>query len=155
MKNVCDLQVISQAHAVVLASGTLSPIESLKAQLFPNQNVCAFSCGHVVPKENLLAIALQKGPSGEDLDFRHQKRSQPSATEQLGRLLLNFCRAVPQVTRFPGYLAASAVLLPTPFPAPRCSIACHLLYTSETDALSLAWILGVGWGWSCWHTDQG
>lgn len=54
-------QVVQQAHAVVLASGTLSPIASLTRQLFPSTNpeaISHFSCGHVVPKERLLAIAL-------------------------------------------------------------------------------------------------
>ena len=57
----CDPQVVEQAHAVVLASGTLSPIASLTRQLFPSlpeEAITHFSCGHVVPKENLLAIAL-------------------------------------------------------------------------------------------------
>ena len=55
------VQVVEQAHAVVLASGTLSPVASLTRQLFPGlppSAITHFSCGHVVPKENLLAIAL-------------------------------------------------------------------------------------------------
>ena len=57
----CWLQVVRQAHAVVLASGTLSPIASLTRQLFPTlppSAITHFACGHVVPKDRLLAIAL-------------------------------------------------------------------------------------------------
>jgi len=55
------MQVVQQAHAVVLASGTLSPIASLTRQLFPTLPPSAinhFACGHVVPKEQLLALAV-------------------------------------------------------------------------------------------------
>ena len=44
-------QVLSPAHAVVLASGTLAPIASLQQQLFPGLPAARlhhFSCGHVV-----------------------------------------------------------------------------------------------------------
>lgn len=90
------LQVIGQAQSVILASGTLSPFDSLKAQAFPEQKVKTFACGHVIPRDHLLAVALQKGPSGDDLDFRHKKRSEAKSFEQLGRLLVNFCQVVPQ-----------------------------------------------------------
>lgn len=46
---------------MVLASGTLSPIASLTRQLFPTlapSAITHFACGHVVPKDRLLAIAL-------------------------------------------------------------------------------------------------
>lgn len=44
-------QVLSPAHAVVLASGTLAPVASLQQQLFPElppAQLHHFSCGHVV-----------------------------------------------------------------------------------------------------------
>lgn len=53
-------RVVSAAHAVVLASGTLSPLESV-LQLFPGtppERVHRFACGHVVPRERLQALAL-------------------------------------------------------------------------------------------------
>ena len=55
------LQVLAEAHAVVLASGTLSPIASLSQQLFPGlapDRLSHFSCGHVVGKERLLALVV-------------------------------------------------------------------------------------------------
>ncbi len=55
------LQVLAEAHAVVLASGTLSPVASLSQQLFPGlapDRLSHFSCGHVVGKERLLALVV-------------------------------------------------------------------------------------------------
>jgi hypothetical protein len=43
--------VVSSAHAVVLASGTLAPLAALQQQLFPGlppARLRHFSCGHVV-----------------------------------------------------------------------------------------------------------
>ena len=33
--------------------------------------------GHVIPPEHLLAVALEKGPSGMELDFTYQSRDSP------------------------------------------------------------------------------
>lgn len=38
------------------------------------------------------------GPSGRALDLRHATRGQSAMMDELGRLLLNVCQAVPQVT---------------------------------------------------------
>jgi chromosome transmission fidelity protein 1 len=66
-------QILSGARSVILASGTLAPVEALRAQLFPGLPVAAvrhFECGHVIDPGNLVALALGKGPSGAPLDFR-------------------------------------------------------------------------------------
>jgi len=91
------LQILQSAHAVVLASGTLAPMASLQHQLFPGKKVYTFSCGHVIPKSRLLALALANSPSGAPLDLKHRQRSQPATLDQLGRMLINICQAVPQV----------------------------------------------------------
>lgn len=49
------------AHALILASGTLAPVSALTTQLFPGvpaADVGRFACGHVVPRDRLLALAL-------------------------------------------------------------------------------------------------
>ena len=89
--------MLEAAHAVILASGTLAPTALLQRQLFPGAPVRAFSCGHVVPRERLLALALGQGPSGASLDFRHPQRSQQPVIDDLGRMLVNVCQTVPQV----------------------------------------------------------
>ena len=90
----------------MLASGTLAPVTALQRQLLPvaASNVLRyFSCGHVVPANRLLALAVGAGPSGAALDFRHTARAVPAAMDELGRLLSNICQIVPQVWSYPLY----------------------------------------------------
>lgn len=93
------MQVIDQAHAVVLAGGTLQPMEELQYRLYPHlkeSQIHAFSCGHIVPPENVLAIAVARGPTGRTFDFTYQSRSLPEIMEELGRLLFNLSLVVPE-----------------------------------------------------------
>jgi hypothetical protein len=63
-----QVQVTAQAHALILASGTLAPVSALTTQLFPDmvpKSIGRFACGHVVPREQLLALAL--GNEGSSL----------------------------------------------------------------------------------------
>mmetsp|Transcript_16318 Transcript_16318/g.45473 ORF Transcript_16318/g.45473 Transcript_16318/m.45473 type:complete len:894 (-) Transcript_16318:152-2833(-) len=101
-------QIVSSAHAVVLASGTLSPVDSLIQQLFPSVDpgrLHRFSCGHVVPPSQLLALPLGVGPGGAPLDLRHSCRSKPSTIDQVGMMLSNLCGIVPEgmVVFFPSF----------------------------------------------------
>ena len=92
----CFFDIASEAHAVVLASGTLSPLEPV-LQLFPEiplDKMHRFSCGHVVGKERLIAIPLGSGPTGQVLDFRHEARSAHNTMDELGRILINVCNSV-------------------------------------------------------------
>lgn len=107
-------QVTAAAHALILASGTLAPVSALTAQLFPGMpaaGVGHFACGHVVHRDRLLALALGTGPSGRALDLRHSSRGQPAVMDELARLLLNVCQAVPQglVVFFPSFAYAEQV----------------------------------------------
>eukprot|EP00884_Botryococcus_braunii_P018140 jgi/Botrbrau1/5009/Bobra.0396s0030.1 len=107
-------KVVAQARAVILASGTLSPVASLQAHLFPSvpaERMRHFSCGHVVGRERLLALAVGKGPSGRSLELRHGQRSLPALIDELGNLLVNVCQAVPAgvVVFFPSFAYAEEV----------------------------------------------
>jgi len=100
-------KVASSAHAVILASGTLSPLEPV-LQLFPStpkESIHNYACGHVVSKSRLLALAVGAGPSGATLDFRHASRSAHATMDELGRLLVNVCSAAPGgvVVFFPSF----------------------------------------------------
>lgn len=75
------LQIAGQAHAVVLAGGTLQPIEETRVRLFPGlalDQVHFFTCNHIVPPENILPIAVSRGPSGMTFDFSYNSRSTPT-----------------------------------------------------------------------------
>ncbi|XP_075520370.1 uncharacterized protein LOC142553767 isoform X1 [Primulina tabacum] len=92
-------QVVDQAQAVILAGGTLQPIEETKERLFPSlprDQLRFFSCGHIIPPENILPIAVKQGPSGQPLDFSFKCRSSPTMIEELGLLLANLVTIVPE-----------------------------------------------------------
>jgi chromosome transmission fidelity protein 1 len=54
-----------------------------------------FSCGHVIPATNLLALCVGKGPSGVSFNFTYKQRSTHGQMDELGRLLTNVVRQVP------------------------------------------------------------
>lgn len=79
--------ILRAARSVVLASGTLSPVGGLLAQLMPHVDpgrVRHFSCGHVVPRDNLVALAVGSGPTGQALDLRHERRADARVLEEVG-----------------------------------------------------------------------
>ena len=93
------MQVLDDTQAVVLASGTLAPLDSLRWQLFPRppKPLHLFSCGHIVPPQALLALRMGTGPSGRALDLRHGHRADPALLDELLGGLRGICQATPQV----------------------------------------------------------
>ena len=105
--------IAAAARAVVLVGGTLGPVAPLAAALFPGMPLSRLrthACGHIVPPSNLLCLALWQGPSGAALDFAFRTRGSDATVDELGRLLLNVCRVVPQgvVAFFPSFEYADA-----------------------------------------------
>jgi chromosome transmission fidelity protein 1 len=105
--------IAAAARAVVLVGGTLGPVAPLAAALFPGMPLSRLrthACGHIVPASNLLCLALGQGPSGAALDFAFRARGSDATVDELGRLLLNVCRVVPQgvVAFFPSFEYADA-----------------------------------------------
>lgn len=50
-------------------------------QLFshlPSEKITSFSCGHIIPEENLQALVVNKGPGGGDLEFKADKQNDPA-----------------------------------------------------------------------------
>lgn len=92
-------RLLCDARAVLLVSGTLAPVDGLRAQLFPGVQAARlrhFECDHVVPADALLAVAVGRGPSGRPLVLRHLERGEPALIDELGALLLNLASVVPQ-----------------------------------------------------------
>jgi len=92
-------EVVNEAHAIALVGGTMKPLDFLSAQVFPDlapgRKVETFSCGHVIPPENLLALAVPRGPTGKEFNFTFQRRGERPQAEELCRLLSNVCNQVP------------------------------------------------------------
>ncbi|MED6158296.1 hypothetical protein PIB30_031463 [Stylosanthes scabra] len=101
-------EIVDQAHAVLLVGGTLQPIEETRERLFPwlppNQ-LHFFSCGHIVPPDSILPIAVSRGPSGRSFDFSYSSRSSTDMMRELGLLLCNLVTVVPEgiVVFFPSF----------------------------------------------------
>ncbi|XP_028771757.1 ATP-dependent DNA helicase DDX11-like isoform X2 [Neltuma alba] len=92
-------EIVDQAHAVLLVGGTLQPTEETRERLFPwlppNQ-LHFFSCGHIVPPQSIMPIAVSRGPSGRSFDFSYSSRSSPDTMRELGLLLCNLVTIVPE-----------------------------------------------------------
>ncbi|GFY75105.1 hypothetical protein TNIN_61721 [Trichonephila inaurata madagascariensis] len=102
--------IVQEARSIVLAGGTMQPVSEFTEQLFlpagvSLQRMSLFSCGHVIPPENLLAIGLASGPCGNPLDFTFKNRMLPETIKELGSVLLNVSNVIRGgvVCFFPSY----------------------------------------------------
>ncbi|NWU94568.1 DDX11 helicase, partial [Upupa epops] len=103
-------KVVEECRAVIIAGGTMQPVADFREQLLSSAGVdparvVEFSCGHVIPPENILPIILCSGPSNQQLEFTYQTRDQPHMMDETGRILCNLCNIVPGgvVCFFPSY----------------------------------------------------
>ncbi|XP_073645256.1 ATP-dependent DNA helicase DDX11 isoform X8 [Tursiops truncatus] len=103
-------QVVKECRAVVLAGGTMQPVSDFREQLLAcagveAERVVEFSCGHVIPADNILPLVICSGPSNQQLEFTYQKRELPQMMDETGRILCNLCNVVPGgvVCFFPSY----------------------------------------------------
>jgi len=91
-------RVLSEAHAVVLAGGTMQPFADLEQQLFHSERAGRLrmvSYGHIVPSANLLPIVVPVGPTGVQFQFTFGARAATPQLDELGRLLLSLAASVP------------------------------------------------------------
>ncbi|NXS06886.1 DDX11 helicase, partial [Neodrepanis coruscans] len=103
-------KVVEECRAVIIAGGTMQPVADFREQLLScagvdPARVMEFSCGHVIPPENILPIILCNGPSNQQLEFTYQTRDLPQMMDETGRILCNLCNVIPGgvVCFFPSY----------------------------------------------------
>ncbi|XP_056373803.1 ATP-dependent DNA helicase DDX11 isoform X3 [Hyla sarda] len=103
-------QVLKDCRSVIIAGGTMQPVADFKQQLLAAaglqpDRIVEFSCGHVIPPENILPIVLCNGPTNQQLEFTYEKRGLPDTMDETGRILTNLCNVVPGglVCFFPSY----------------------------------------------------
>nr|XP_055136699.1 ATP-dependent DNA helicase DDX11 isoform X4 [Symphalangus syndactylus] len=103
-------QVVKECRAVVIAGGTMQPVSDFRQQLLAcagveAERVVEFSCGHVIPPDNILPLVICSGISNQPLEFTFQKRELPQMMDEAGRILCNLCGVVPGgvVCFFPSY----------------------------------------------------
>lgn len=87
-------QLASMAHCVILMSGTLSPLDSLEAELnvqFPLR----LEANHVISNTRLLVTTLSHGPNGTRLCATYQHQNTYTFQDEIGAVVVNACRLVP------------------------------------------------------------
>jgi len=97
-------KIHSWAWSVIVASGTLSPIESLKSELG-----CTFSQifegAHVIPPERIFASILSSGPSKTSLNCAFTNSLSMKFQDEVYAILRDVCTTVPNgiLCFFPSY----------------------------------------------------
>jgi len=97
-------QVHQSAWSIIVASGTLAPISSVKTELgckFTN----VFEGSHVVREENIFASVIATGPNGLPLNGCYANSLQLRFQDELGIIVGNICATVPNgvLCFFPSY----------------------------------------------------
>ncbi|XP_073477770.1 ATP-dependent DNA helicase DDX11 isoform X2 [Aquarana catesbeiana] len=103
-------EVLKECRSIIIAGGTMQPVSDFKQQLLISaglspDRIVEFSCGHVIPPENILPIVLCSGPTNQQLEFTYRKRDLPEMMDETGRILVNLCNVIPGglVCFFPSY----------------------------------------------------
>ncbi|XP_077325097.1 ATP-dependent DNA helicase DDX11 [Lithobates pipiens] len=103
-------EVLKECRSIIIAGGTMQPVLDFKQQLLISaglspDRIVEFSCGHVIPPENILPIVLCSGPTNQQLEFTYRKRDLPEMMDETGRILVNLCNVIPGglVCFFPSY----------------------------------------------------
>lgn len=97
-------KITSLAWSIIVASGTLSPIESLKTELgctFSN----IFEGKHVIDSERIFASILSSGPNRVDLNCAFTNSLKLEFQDEVGFIVRDVCKVVPNgiLCFFPSY----------------------------------------------------
>ncbi|KAI5303577.1 rRNA-processing protein bfr2 [Ascosphaera pollenicola] len=108
-------EIVEEARAVILAGGTMSPMDDYRDYLFsylPQDKLKTFSFGHVIPPENLIATFLPQGSLGTPFEFTYDKRGSETLIADLGVTVARLCCQIPDgvVVFFPSYDYINRVL---------------------------------------------
>ncbi|XP_076257431.1 putative ATP-dependent DNA helicase DDX11-like protein 8 isoform X1 [Rhynchophorus ferrugineus] len=100
--------IVSEARSVIVAGGTMKPYTEFRDRLFINSGassdrIIQYSCDHIIPAENILPIAVTKGPKNKNLLFNFSNRLLMG--ESLKTILIETCGHVKGgiVVFFPSY----------------------------------------------------
>ncbi|KAF2664653.1 DNA repair helicase [Microthyrium microscopicum] len=101
-------EIVQEARAVILAGGTMSPMEDYKQHLFPYvspERLSTLSCSHIVPATSLSVYPITHAASGLEFDFTFSARKDNKMISAAGEALVSFISTVPDgvVAFFPSY----------------------------------------------------
>lgn len=99
-----ELVLGRRIHSLLLTSGTLSPLDSFRAEMgvpFPHQ----LENEHVVSEGQVFCRILGTGPHGHHLNASYAQRDSLEYRMELGRTIVGICQAVPDglLVFFPSY----------------------------------------------------
>ena len=109
-------EIVDDARSVILAGGTMSPMEDYIQHLFPYLDpgrIMTLSCGHVIPADNLIAVPLATTRLAVELDFTFNRRNSPEIIDGLGETIIELASVIPDgvVIFFPSYAYLEQVLI--------------------------------------------
>ncbi|EZF70396.1 hypothetical protein H105_07211 [Trichophyton soudanense CBS 452.61] len=108
-------ELVEDARAVILAGGTMEPMDDYVNHLLsyvPREKIKTFTYGHVIPKDNLMAIPIDRGMDGTEFNFTFDQRRSEKMIISLGRTIARYCSVIPDgvVVFFPSYDYLATVL---------------------------------------------
>jgi len=100
--------IVDEARSVILAGGTMSPMDDYFQYLFPYLSpgrIKTLSCSHIVPATSLNVFSVTHSQTGTDFDFKFSSRSNSGMIAAAGDALVNFIEVIPDgvVAFFPSY----------------------------------------------------
>ena len=107
--------IVDEARSVILLGGTMSPMEDYSQYLFPYispENINTWSCGHIIPKQNLIAFPVTRADNGNPFEFTYETRNSPQLIQELGMAITSLARCIPDglVVFFPSYAYLEKVI---------------------------------------------
>ncbi|CDK24083.1 unnamed protein product [Kuraishia capsulata CBS 1993] len=98
--------LVDQARCVLLAGGTMEPVEEFTDILFPyvpKEKIMKFSCDHIISSDKLSVFPIGSGINGGSLEFSFEKRN--SMAGELGETVISLIEHIPGgvVAFFPSY----------------------------------------------------
>ncbi|KAK2711312.1 Fanconi anemia group J protein homolog [Artemia franciscana] len=91
---VCFQELAKNAKTIILASGTLSPLDSFQSELGTSFKH-VYEASHVIPKNQMWVGSVGFGPSGTPLKATYEFTSQFVFQDDLGKLVLDVCKVIP------------------------------------------------------------
>ncbi|XP_042324008.1 ATP-dependent DNA helicase DDX11 isoform X2 [Sceloporus undulatus] len=107
-------KVLKECRAVIIAGGTMQPVADFREQLLlcagaSTERIEEFSCGHVIPPDNILPIILCSGPANQQLEFTYEKRSlpqmifqEPKSANQVEQVLAEYAKCIKRCSQTVG-----------------------------------------------------
>ncbi|ODV96354.1 hypothetical protein PACTADRAFT_41907 [Pachysolen tannophilus NRRL Y-2460] len=101
-------EIVEHARCVILAGGTMEPMEDYEHYLFPyidKQKILKFSCDHIIPDDNLKVFSVGKSCNGLPFEFTFDKRNDNKMIDGLGFTFIELAKNIPGgvVVFFPSY----------------------------------------------------